>query len=611
MKYSTQTKKSFEAHPLKWIFSGLTLVTIYFQTNIADPFNSPKFWLIMIFSAWMIGYIWKFRNIIHTESPIKKAFLLCFMFITSSLSATVFSDNFYISVFGETMRKNGFLSYFSLATIMLSTAMFVRIKNVTLLFKITLGISVLTVIYGLMQSSGNDFIAWNNPYNPIITTLGNPNFAAALMAIMSILIFSTLFVHQFNLQVRISAAILCLLLIYVVIKSNARQGLIAYLIGIGFFLIIYLWGKNKWIGVISLLFGVVIATLAILGMLQKGPFANLIYKGSVSVRGFYWRAGFEMFKDHPFTGVGMDRYGAYFKQYRESEYSLRHGFEITSNNAHNTFIQFFATGGVFLGLTYLILNMYILKRAFMALKKNSGDHRLIIAGVVSAWLGFHAQSLVSIDNIGLSVWGWVLGGTIIGISVATPTSVTTAKQSNLIQGRETVRFLISSLCSTLVLILILVLYRGEAHAINSMMGFDSQSNTEAREAFKEINFKTINTPLIDPSYKLTAAMKIVQAGFIDEGLAVAENILQKDPINLDAINSVAVIYEQTNNLPAAIAARKKIARLDPWNAANYLQLGKNYKIQGDLINSKLMLNKILSFASNNAIATQALSELGA
>jgi O-antigen ligase len=50
-------------------------------------------------------------------------------------------------------------------------------------------------------------------------------------------------------------------------------------------------------------FSVAGAILAILGMLQKGPLVSLLYKDSVSVRGYYWRAGIEMFKDSPLTGV--------------------------------------------------------------------------------------------------------------------------------------------------------------------------------------------------------------------------------------------------------------------------------------------------------------------
>ena len=68
-------------------------------------------------------------------------------------------------------------------------------------------------------------------------------------------------------------------------------------------------------------------------------------------------------------------------------------------------------------------------------------------------------------------------------------------------------------------------------------------------------------------------------------------------------------YEQTNRIPEAITYREKISKIDPWNAANYLALGKAYKSQGDLVKAKEMLNKILSFASGNEIAVQAKIDL--
>ncbi len=72
-----------------------------------------------------------------------------------------------------------------------------------------------------------------------------------------------------------------------------------------------------------------------------------------------------------------------------------------------------------------------------------------------------------------------------------------------------------------------------------------------------------------------------------------------------AINLLAKI----NKLSIAITTREKISVLDPWNAANYLQQGKNYKAQGDLVKSSQMLEKILSFASNHPISAQAKIEL--
>jgi O-antigen ligase len=327
---------------------------------LVDPFNSPKSWILLITAAGLSGHLLKIRTISQEIPLIKKLTYLVLLFCAGTLNATIFSDSYYISVFGDTLRKNGLLSYFSLAVIMLASAIFVRMNNVKILFKVTVCIAVVTVFYAFLQTTGNDFVEWNNPYNPVITTVGNPNFAAALMAVMGALIFSTVWNSAFTFKFRLAGAVLCLLLLLAIDRSNARQGLLSYAIGIGAFLIILLWIKNRWLGIISLLIGSVIVFFSILGMLQIGPLEKFLYKGSVTIRGYYWKTGIEMFQSNPFTGVGMDRYGSFFKFYREIEYPLRYGYDITSSNAHNTIIQIFSTAGFFAGLAYILILVYIL-----------------------------------------------------------------------------------------------------------------------------------------------------------------------------------------------------------------------------------------------------------
>jgi O-antigen ligase len=613
MKKVTQLSKSTEVSPVRWILGGLAVITLYFQTNLADPFNSPKLWILLIVAAWLVGYIISFRNIILASKELKLTFYFLSIFIFFSLLATIFTDFKYIAFFGDTQRRNGFTAYISLATILLAASMFIRLFNIKRLYMVVFFIATVSAIYAFMQTNGKDFVNWNNPYNSIIGTVGNPNFAAAVMAVMGVIMFATIFIKEFAIYFRLYAAILAMALLGLIYKSNARQGFLAYILGVGIFLIIWLYGKNRRLAILSAGSGILVFVLAVLGMLQIGPLEKFLYKPSVSVRGYYWRAGFEMVKQHPLFGIGMDRYGAYFKQYREVGYPLSYGFDITSSNAHNTFIQLFATGGIFLGASYLLLNAYIFRRAIAGLKNLTGNDRLLLAGTFSAWLAFHAQSLVSIDNIGISIWGWVLGGSIIGISISSNTSagddrkffIGKLSEINISRAITSATFLV------VPIVLISFLYRGEVNTYNAKQGFDLQ-NPSAQVIFKDFQLKVINSRLNDPNYKLSSAMSLVQNGFADEGLLLVKEINLNDPRNLDALNALALTSEQLNKISDAIIYREKMAKLDPWNAVNYLALGKDYKAQGDLVKSKEMLDKILSFSTGNIgspIAEQAKTEL--
>jgi tetratricopeptide (TPR) repeat protein len=430
------------------------------------------------------------------------------------------------------------------------------------------------------------------------------------MAILGVIIFSSVFLQDFNKYYRIASLFTSFSLFGLIYLSDARQGLLAYILGCSLFSIVLIYGKNKKIGLAAVFFGLIVFAFALLGMLQIGPLEKLLYKPSVSVRGYYWRAGIEMLKNHPFTGGGMDRYGAYFMEYREVGYPLSYGFDITSSNAHNTFIQFFATGGILLGLSYLLINAFILKQGVIALKLLAGNQKLLFAGLFSAWVAFHAQSLVSIDNIGISVWGWVLGGAIVGISISATSHDSedrkyfVAKPSHLDLGRAA----ISSLLALLAVVLVSALYRGENASYQARANFNLD-DAVTKSAFKDLQFNVINAKLIDPNYAFYSGMYLVRGSFVDEGLLAVKSIYINDPRNIEALSGLAFVAEQLGKYDEALGYRVKISKLDPWNAKNYLALGKIYKVKGDLMNTKAMLDKINSFAGSDPIATQANIEL--
>ena len=595
---------------MRWILGGLVAVTLFFQTTLADPFNSPKLWILMLMGAWLLGNVVGNKELILLSEPVKQLSIILFVFLIFLFIATLLTDFKYVAFFGETQRRNGFFQYLALSIVLMATAMFTRVFNVKKLFLVTFFLGLVSFIYSLLQTTGNDFVSWNNPYNSVIGTLGNPNFAAAAMAVMGVIIFSSIFNSDFKLSSKIFAVALVIMLVFVIYRSNARQGLLSIALGTGIFSVIWIWGRSKKAGIFSLVSGFTIMIFSILGMLQVGPLQQYLYKSSVSVRGYYWRAGLEMLSSHPFFGVGIDRYGSYFKQYREVEYPLNIGFQLTSSNAHNTFIQFFATGGIFLGITYLVLNLFVFYRAIIGIKNLQGSQKLYLVGIFSAWISFHAQSLVSIDNIGISIWGWVLAGSIIGLSL----SDEALERENEIYLRKKrndinlVQVLISGVSSILVLSLVLLLYRGESNSYQGGVSLNLQDEA-SRTYFKDLQMKVINTPLNDPSYKLFSASRLIDAGF-EQGLTEAEKLYKIDPRNLDTLALLSITNERLGNLPKAIEFRKAITELDPWNAENYLALGRYYKSQGNSTESKRMLDKILSFAANHPIAEKAAKELG-
>ena len=593
---------------------GAVLVTCYFNTKIEDPFNTPKLVILLLIGAWIFGHlINSYReNQIKTRTSEFTTIILSSTFVVSLLISTLFTDIQIVGFIGDTQRRNGFLAYFGLVVIFLYTSRVINFNYALRFIKVAIVTGLLLSFYGLMQVSGKDFVQWNNPYSSMIATVGNPNFASALLAVLTLISIGGLFIKSLSTFYKLIGALAAAIAIYAIIKSQSRQGLVALFLAILFCVTLNVYINNRKLRFVIVPSSLLLSLVALLGMLQKGPLASILYKDSVSVRGYYWRAGIEMVRDKPFTGVGVDRYGAYFKEFREVAYPLKYGFEITSSNAHNTIIQLFSTAGIFVGISYLLLLFYILLSAIKLFRKaDSKDEQILTLVIVTAWVGFQAQSFISIDNIGISVWGWLLGGIILGLGKEhdlAPESISTKfKKRNIVKIN-----LFQPILSSLVLIPVVVfsayLYSSERDTY-MVRGFATSTSPADRAMLFEYASNVINNPMSDPYYKFKASLALADAGFEDESYTEIQKLLYGDPRNLDYLKAMAYFALQRGDINVATDAKIAVIRYDPWNAVNFLELGTLYSELGNKNEARKMFQKILDFAPNSEQAKLAKTNM--
>ena len=608
----TAMEKIAIERPIKLVFNSAVLITLIFSPIIADPFNSPKFWVLILCASLISGYIInkklslelkdaKFYNILK---------ITLYLYLIFSLISSIQSYNPQISFLGENFRKNGLLTFIALSVFLIAATKYVRFNNLDLVFKRVIFTGAIVSTYSIMQITKNDFIVWSDP-NQIISTLGNSNFAGSVMAIFEIVCFGQLFIKSVNFYYKLFNVSLFILIFYSIQKTNARQALFILAIGIFIILLTRIFTINKKYGQVTLLAFFPVGLLSLLALLQIGPLQTLLYKGTVSIRGYYWRAGIEMFKAHPIFGVGIDNYGKFFKEYREVGYPLKHGFGITSTNAHNIFIQNFATGGIFVGLLYIAIQLIILYRAIFLIKNSIGDNKTKSSIIFAAWLAFQTQSLVSIDNIGLSIWGWVLGGVLVGLSFnsnLTFTSVVKRSNSSInIEWRKVLPSLSLFLASAT---LIVPLWIGERNIYLSLpvAAALQESDPRAEGLFDLYSNQAINAKFISNDYLNIIANSFIETNNNEKALDLLLSINKTDPRNLDTLSLLCVLFENTGNYVESIKYRNEIAKFDPWNAQNYLGLAQLYKLTNDRENMSVMANKILSFAANDPISEVAKKE---
>jgi hypothetical protein len=134
---------------------------------------------------------------------------------------------------------------------------------------------------------------------------------------------------------------------------------------------------------------------------------------SVRQRGFYWDAAVEMMQSKPLFGVGLDSFGDWYLQLRSSNAALLSP-EAQTNAAHNIFLDMGATGGFPMFFLYLFIMLFTFVISIKYLYRNP-LFNWSFAGLFGCWVAYQAQAVISINQLGLGVWGWTMTGALVGI----------------------------------------------------------------------------------------------------------------------------------------------------------------------------------------------------
>jgi O-antigen ligase len=344
---------------------------------------------------------------------IVAAFFSLFLF-----SAFLFSGAPKIQqMYGAGGRATGLISYLALVVLLLCATLISNVSNVRLFAFAVLGVGGLNVFYGLIQASGGDPVKWSNPYSPVIGFLGNPNFSSSMIGLSCIA--ATALILQFKVSKLAIAALFGyeLLALFVIFKTQSIQGFVVFGLTTGMLVLIALYKsekvKNIWVAIYAL-FATAVGVTAIFGMVNIGPLSAYLYKVSVRQRGYYWNAGIEMLKANPLFGVGLDSFGDWYWSVRSAPAALN-SLDANTNSAHNVYLDIASNGGFPLLIAYLALNGLVLFRGIKHLK-NSPKFDPYFSAIFVGWIGYQAQSFISINQLGLAVWGWLFGGLVLGYS---------------------------------------------------------------------------------------------------------------------------------------------------------------------------------------------------
>ena len=384
-----------------------------------DPINVPKLAVISVGGFMALGAL-----LANRAEFMKKQYRLVLIFglafvIDLTIVLVVSGTNFYQEFFGTFGRATGYVAYVALASLLMVAAVTASTFALKRFSWSLLAAGLISIVYGILQALKLDPIKWVNQYTPVIGFLGNPNFQSSFVGFSGVMVFALLISKDVKALVRGGYVVYLLAAAYVIKETASQQGFLVLVGGIG--VVAFIWiskSKIKFLTIPSLVAGFIGVVLVTLGSLNSGPLASVLYKASVTYRGDYWRAGWKMSMEHPFFGVGLDSFGDWYRRARTVEATLRRGPDVVSNAAHNVLLDLSSNGGFPLLIIYLFMMFLVVAAAIKVIKRNSGFDP-VFAGLVAVWIAYQAQSIISLNQLGLAVWGWIISGLIIGYEINT------------------------------------------------------------------------------------------------------------------------------------------------------------------------------------------------
>jgi O-antigen ligase len=413
--------QSVESSLSRLFLIGLPIATVFIFMNVNDPVNTPK----VLITGSLAGGVCAIALVFGLKQLWVDSRLLMIsgmIFLLAMLNSIFQSASPLIqNINGAQGRNTGFLTYLFLLLVALGAAL-LREKSSFLYLSVAFVIAgTINIIYGAWTILFGDFLPWKNSEDLVIGFFGNTNFMGSFLGMFTAAAIAWSLSGKLVSWQRFLLFALSALAFYEIIESKATQGIVVFLTGlfiVGFY---YLRSKTK-SSVPTFIYssiGTALGFTAVLGILQRGPLTEYIYKSSVSFRGQYWRAGIEMGNANPLSGVGMDAYGDNYRKFRSQiAATTTPGPDTTADSAHNVIIDFFASGGWPLLLSYLA-TLIIASIALVRVTRRDRTYKPEFVAIASVWICYQLQSIVSINQIGLAIWGWVLTGALVGYERAT------------------------------------------------------------------------------------------------------------------------------------------------------------------------------------------------
>ena len=491
-----------------------------------DPINPIKVLVLTCLVSLALGllapYLPKVANRVGKTTILILALFLVSMISAFSLSEADKFQQFW-GVFG---RGTGLLSYLSLVLLFLLSHFIASPEfNKKIVFSLLVTTTIM-VAYCIIQILKLDPIGWS-AYFPF-GTLGNVNFLSGFMGIALVSVFVLAGSRSQPSKLRIALVGLFILGLFTLYKSDSTQGIVALVVGVATFLLIKSWWINRSVFILALSSYVTGFISLVAGLFDKGPFREFIYQFTVLFRADYMHAGIEMLIRNPLSGVGIDAYDDWYRSERGTISALRTSFNRTANSAHNIALDLGSGGGFPLLISYIALITLVVSAIFVGVKRGLAKDSFFMA-ISMSWVAYQVQAAVSINQIGVGVWGWLLGGLIVGTSRSRELSV----EYNLSKKvRSSIGKRAPNTPPPLAVISSVIVFSVGFLASYPPLKTDADYLTATKKGSAELVLDVAGRPTANAFLLSRAVQASIVAGLTDSAREILEKLTQRFPRNL-------------------------------------------------------------------------------
>src|SRR3989344_7141086 len=407
----------------------------------------------IILGAWLIKAIDE-KKLYVKRTPLDIPLLL---FLAGNILATVFSMDWHMSVFGYYSRFNaGLLPIITYIFLYYALVTHFNKEKVMRLLVVGFASSVLVAIYAILQPPNPFFRNADGSLRGIdagywvqdaqvraFSTLGQPNWLAAYLSIFFLIGTSFLLIFQ-KLWQKI-LVLLSLSLIFLGFTFTYSRGGTLGLIAGGLTFVSFLFvrkpalwekirgklplikqslsvpalGKN-WLWLAALILVILAVNFFFNNAFgERGAAVEITAPGITEleiegkqtgqIRLLVWRGAWDIFKEKPIFGSGLETFALSYYQHRPAEHNQTGECDFLYNKAHNEYLIYLATTGLVGSLPYIFLITLFSYLAIVSVfKESQPEKRLILSTLIAAYVSYLIQNVFGFSVVILSILFFLL-----------------------------------------------------------------------------------------------------------------------------------------------------------------------------------------------------------